>query len=386
MKLLKRYTMPLMLLAFIGVYFIGCGLIEPEEAEMIPNQAPETEIVAAPEQGDNHSYFMKISWIGKDPDGYVIRYLVSVDGGEEFETTKTDSTFEFTAANQDESHSIRVAAIDDDNAVDPTPAERTFTATNIAPETAIQLDDDPPEGSTFGRAQKFYIIPTDPDNGPEFEYRYKIDEGGQWSDWLEDPVVEFYEGSPFGLLEEGNHTFYAQTRDAAMSVDQTPATYSFVVSTDVQPIAELNTSFNNHAFYEDNSAFYFEDDTNNVRFSWEVDASAYYGHYSAVKFQLDQNPETEWLPITDTLFADLSPGEHTFKMRVKDTGGIESEEVVFNFNLVDPTFNAGVLVVDDVNGRFAPDATVDSFYMNVLSEVGATYALWDYRIDGPPTP
>lgn len=386
MKKLLRYTMPLMLLTLIGVYFVGCGLIEPEDTEMIPNSPPETEIVAAPSQGDDHSYFMTISWIGNDADGYVVRYLVSVDGGAEFETTQTDSTFKFTAANKDESHSIRVAAIDDDGAVDPSPAERSFTGTNVAPETAIELDDDPAEGSTFGRAQKFYIIPTDPDNGPEFSYRYKIDEDGQWSAWLDDPVVEFYEGSPFGLLDEGNHTFYAQTRDAAMAVDETPATYSFVVSLDVQPIAMLTTSFNNHAFYEDNSAFYFESDSNNVRLSWEVDASAYFGHYSAVKFKLDDNPETNWLSITDTLFAELSNGEHTFTMRVKDTGGIESEEVVFNFNLVKPTFNAGILVVDDVNGRFAQDVKADSFYMDVLTAVGATYRLWDYRTEGAPTP
>jgi len=380
-----KYALYIAVLALIGIYVSGCGIFEPEASSKKANTPPETEIVAAPNQGATHSYFMKISWIGKDDDGYVEHYVVSVDGGAEFETMKTDSTFKFSAANQDEIHSIRVAAVDDDGAIDPTPADLSFTTTNVAPQTSISLDDDPREGSTFGRAQKFYLNVEDPDNNAEFSYRYKLD-NDEWSAWLNNSIVEFYEGSPFGLLTEGDHTFYAQSRDAGMAIDLTPASFSFKVSTAFKPSAVLTPTINSHAFYADNSAYFFVGDSNNVRFSWVVDASAYFGHYAAAKIKIDNNDWSDWLSIQDTLFAALQPGDHSFILKVKDTGGIESDEVTFAFKMVQPTFNAGILVVDEVNGRFAKEADADNFYTNMLTNLGVTFTLWDIKTQGNPTP
>jgi len=382
MKLIIRYVFLCLIVTFA---INGCGLIEPETSKENPNNAPETEIVASPLSGSSFSYFTKISWVGRDNDGYVRSYMVAVDGGVEFQTTISDSTFKFSAANQDEMHSIRVAAVDDDGAIDPTPAEVSFSATNIAPQTSISLDDNPREGSTFGRAQKFYLNVEDPDNGTEFSYRFKLDDGA-WSDWLNNSIVEFYEGSPFGLLDYGTHTFYAQARDAALAIDLTPASFSFVVSENAKPLAVLTSTFNSHAFYADNSAYFFVNDSNNVRFSWVVDASAYFGHYAAAKIKIDNNDWSNWLSIQDTLFANLQAGDHSFILKVKDTGGIESDEVSFAFKMVQPTFNAGILVVDEVNGRFAKEADADNFYTQLLTNLGVTFTLWDVRTQGNPTP
>ncbi|MBN1543703.1 hypothetical protein JW992_16290, partial [candidate division KSB1 bacterium] len=375
----------LLLIALVGMVaaWVGCDIFEPVDSESAANQPPDTRIVAAPRTDADFSYFMPISWLGSDDDGYVVEYVVTVDGVT-FETTKTDSTFKFSAANQDEQHSISVAAVDDDGAIDSTPANLTFTAVNQEPDTEIRLDDDPPAGATFGRAQRFYIDAIDPDNGPEFSYRWKLNEDGSWSDWSTQRYVDFLEANPLPL---GQQTFIAQARDAAMAVDETPASFNFVVSAEVKPIAVLNTSINSLPFYPDNSAFYFAGDSNKVRLSWEVDASAYYGHYQAAKIKIDDQPESDWLTRQDTLFADLSAGEHTFVLKVKDTGGIESDPVVFDFNLVQPTFDQGVMVVDEANGRFAKDANVDQFYTDLITGLGMNVYLYDIQAETmSPTP
>jgi|GEM_PF-1576415 len=382
---MNKLLQTLLLIALVGMVtaWIGCDIFEPADSPSAANQPPDTRLVAAPRLDASNSYYMPISWLGSDTDGYVVKYEVTVDGTT-FLTSKTDSTFRFSAANKDEQHSIIAASVDDDGAIDPTPASVAFTAQNIVPETEITLDDNPPQGSTFGKAQKFYLSAVDPDNGPEFSYRWKLDENGTWSNWSTNDAVEFLEANPLPL---GAHTFYAQARDAGMAVDETPASFSFVVSADVKPIAVLNKSINSLAFYEDNSAFYFAGDSNNVRFNWQVNASAYYGHYQAAKFKIDDQPETPWLAIQDTLFANLAAGQHTFTLRVKDTGGIESDPVVFNFNLVHPTFDQGVMVVDESDGRYAKNAAVDQFYSDVLTALGLPFYLYDNKAEGmPPTP
>lgn len=374
---------------FIAVLFVvlglqSCGIIEPEDAQELANKPPETVITSGPVEKSVVTYFVRIAWKGADSDGLVRSYQLAIDNQNSWRsTTKTDSTFHFEADTA-AVHTIWVAAVDDRGAIDPTPASLTFTATNIAPDTRITLENDPPEGATFGLGQDFTIVATDLDNGPEFQYQYKID-NGQWSQWLNHPMVSFYEGSPFGLLPVGEHTFYARVKDAGNAVDPTPASFRFVASTNVKPVAVLQSTINALSFYEDNSAFFYKD-SNNVRFRWSVNASAYYGRFAAAKFKLDSNPETPYLSFTDTLFANLTPGAHQFVLTVKDAGGVESAPITFNFNMAQASLNAGVLVVDDGDGRFAKEADADNFYNNTLKAAGVTPTLWDIKTQGNPTP
>jgi len=371
-------------------WIAGCGIIEPEKVKPKANQPPETVITAGPVQGSTFSYFARIGWKGEDYDGLVVGFRVAVDDtGRWVSTRKTDSTFVFSAPNADTPHTVYVAAVDEEGAVDPTPASVTFTATNVAPDTRIEIEGNPREGATFGLGQTFTIrAVNDPDNGPQFDYRFRLDATGNWSEWLRNNVVEFGEASPFGRLPAGPHTFFAQVRDAAGAVDPTPASFPFVASTTVRPTVSLTATYNGLPFYSDNSAFYFThpDSQRVVRFQIAADASSYFGRLGGVKLQLDTNPATPYGAITDTSFANLTEGEHTLRVRVKDTGGAESEEVVFAFKLVKFTLSPKVLVVDESNGRFATDANADAFYSTVLTTLGKNFTPWDVREKGDPTP
>lgn len=378
------YIWLFIVVAFVFLGLPGCGIIEPENVQEVANKAPETVITSGPVEQSTASYFVRIAWKGEDSDGLVKSYQYAVDDPNLWRSTvKTDSTFYFEADTA-AVHTIWVAAVDDQGAVDPTPASLSFTATNFAPDTRITLANNPPEGATFGLGQDFTIVATDLDNGPEFQYQFKFD-SGDWFQWLDSPVVRFYEGSPFGLLPVGEHTFYARVKDAGNAVDPTPASFRFIASTNVKPVAVLTPTINSLTFYEDNSAFFYRD-SNNVRLRWSVDASAYYGRFAAARLKLDNNPETPYLSFTDTLLANLTPGAHQFVLTVKDAGGVESEPITFNFSLIQATLNAGVLVVDDGDGRFAKDADVDNFYTSTLTSAGVTPILWDIKTQGNPTP
>lgn len=370
----------------------GCGLVEPGDYTLKTNEPPDTEITSGPKSGSTNSYFVTIAWNGKDQDGVVKGYTLTVDGNTVF-TTSTDSTFRFTAANQDEQHSLSVAARDNDGADDPTPATLTFTATNVVPNTEIQVVGNPSQGATFGQGAIFTVLAVDdPDNGPEYTYRYKIDAGGQWSEWQSNPVFEFSLTSPFGLLPEGAHTFFAQVRDNALAIDESPAEFQFVASAAVKPGVVLSALKNGAAFYSDSSAFSLATG-NTVSFSWAPTFNYAGGASTGSRYRIDGGAWTEYSTTVSALeLTNVTPGTHTFEVQYRDLAGKLSDIALYRYDIVAATLNAGVLVVDDGNGQLAgrPPATgdtnVDNFYSQVLTAAGARFALWDYLTQGPPTP
>ncbi len=391
----SRLKIALRLVGAFSIFLLavtGCGLVEPGDFALKTNQAPDTEITSGPRQNSLNSYFVRIAWKGLDSDGIVTGYRLTVDGAQ-VTTTKTDSTFVFSAANQDEVHTITVAAVDNQGEVDPTPASLSFTATNAAPNTLLSIEGNPAPGATFGKGGVFTIVAQDVDNGPEFSYRFKIDDSGAWSDWLSSGEIEFSVTSSFGLLPEGAHKFIAQARDAGFAVDPTPAEFSFVVSTAVKPSVSLTRQFNNQPFYEDNSVFSFPTG-NTANFSWSVSFN-YAGAKSAgSRYRIDGGAWSEYSTSVESLdLANITPGAHTFEVQYRDLGGVESEVLKFDYDVVATTFTDGILVVDDGNGQLAGrppatgDANVDGFYTQVLNSAGATkFALWDILTQGNPTP
>ena len=369
----------------------SCGITEPKESATNANTPPETRITSGPKQGSAFSYSTRITWIGEDNDGVVRGYNLVVDGQSRFVTT-TDSTFTFTAANQDEQHSISVAAVDNKDAVDATPATLTFTATNAVPNTALMIEGNPAPGATFGRGGVFTIVPQDVDNGPEYSYRFNLDNGA-WSAWLTNNVIEFSTTSPFGLLPEGSHTFNAQVRDAAMAVDETPAQFPIVVSASVKPGVSLTAQYNAAPFYDDNSAFVFPA-TDSVEFAWSPIFNYAGARSTGSRYRIDGGAWTEYSTAVSSLkLFELPPGPHTMEVQYRDLGGVESDVALFAYNLVAPSRNSGVLIVDDGDGRFvdprnptAGDATTDAFYREVFTATGARFALWDLTTQGNITP
>ncbi|MFQ6114264.1 MAG: hypothetical protein ACE5NG_09270 [bacterium] len=392
-KIMKALGLLGALLIALGL--ISCGLLEPKESTPEPNQPPDTFITSGPRESSQYSYFVRIAWKGEDADGFVTGYNLVVDGTEVF-VTKTDSTFHFSAPNQDTQHTISVAAVDNKDAVDPTPATLTFTAINVPPNTSLEITGNPAPGATFGRGGIFTVIATDdPDNGNEFSFRYKIDDGA-WSDWFASNEgkfdFEFSIFSQFGLLPEGQHTFFAQVRDRALAVDETPAEFPFFVSTEVKPVVELESLFNGESFFEDSSAFSFPSG-NTVSLTWSPIFDYAGAASSGSRYRVDGGEWTEYSTEVSSLeLTNVTPGSHTFEVQYRDLGGVESDVKLFSYEIVAPTFAEGILVVDDGDGIFAgrPPATgdenVDNFYTEVLNAVGAQFTLWDIKIQGNPTP
>ncbi len=379
----------------LGLFLLGlvsCSVLDPADSSVNANVAPETQITSAPKPGATTSYYVTMAWKGEDTDGVVKGFNLVVDGQAQF-VTRTDSTFRFTAANKDEAHSLSVAAVDDKGEVDPTPATLTFNARNVPPNTALAIVGNPAPGATFGRGGVFTILPIDDsDNGPEYSYRFKIDESGAWSAWLNAGEIEFSTASSFGLLPEGAHKFIAQVRDAAMAVDETPIAFAFVSSNTVKPTASVTTQVNNQSFYEDNSAFSLPAG-NTVTFAWSV-AFNYAGARSAgSRYRVDGGAWTEYSTATSALTLNtVATGAHSLEVEYQDIGGALSNIVKFDFELVTATLNQGILVVDDGNGQLAgrPPATgdtnVDTYYMNLLTALNARSAKWDILTQGNPTP
>ncbi len=176
----------------------GCGLDGGIEGETRPNLPPDTSISIAPPNLDATSFQVTFFWEGVDPDGTVVAFEWRIsdngpDGIVDREDTLglpwnpiavNDSTFIVSAdldsfpddvrdPNQSDftyrwwqTHTFFIRSVDDQGAVDPTPAHESFTATTIAPKVLI---DYPTRSSTTSclsstRALTFGWSVTDPDD------------------------------------------------------------------------------------------------------------------------------------------------------------------------------------------------------------------------------
>ncbi len=164
----------------------------------VPNSTPDTEITSTPPNADRTGPFVSFFWRGTDHDGDIVgfEWRISdngVDGVVDIAdtlgldwhfTTQVDTTF-FVSADIDsfqadvddpdldggqyrywQTHTLFVRAVDDRGAVDPTPANVSFTATTIAPRVQIDVPRFPPSISCARapRALTFGWTATDPDS------------------------------------------------------------------------------------------------------------------------------------------------------------------------------------------------------------------------------
>jgi len=137
------------------------------------DQPPQTEITFAPMDSDTVAYRVHIYWYGFDKDGEVVRFRFAMDGdtaapeNQWHTTTAKDTTLKLlvdpvTAVLR---HVVEIAAEDNDHAIDPTPARRSFSTRTIPPTSTIvrgPASFNPLVGQNF----TFVIQGTDPDGGP----------------------------------------------------------------------------------------------------------------------------------------------------------------------------------------------------------------------------
>lgn len=153
----------------IALFFFaaGCSTNTDLDGVRLPNSRPDTRITGQPPTLLEASFAVDLYWTGSDPDGLVVGYEWKIsnngtDGISPRDTLTTDPLtgavlhpWRFTAASdttfmvladqdsfaRDEhseprsfrTHSFFIRAVDNNGAVDPTPAYISFTSTTIVP-------------------------------------------------------------------------------------------------------------------------------------------------------------------------------------------------------------------------------------------------------------
>ena len=187
------------LVAAFGVIFIASC----DEGVLVSNKAPDTHLAidTIALQGENRlNSVVRLSWYGTDVDGVIDHYEVSLDGQNWKSTERQDSTFSFVIpAGQDTSDiSLSVRSLDDDGAVDPSPAHLIIPLQNAPPVVAID-----PEGQTLGTTlgvATYKWRATDPDGNNTVVYAEAKFNNGTWFPLdIHQPIVSF-------VLEAGTTT------------------------------------------------------------------------------------------------------------------------------------------------------------------------------------
>lgn len=198
-----------------GALLAGCS---PRNA-LVPNLPPETLLfVQGPVDTVNH--VVRLFWFGTDQDGFVdrfeLRFLNPADPADTAwqATTRTDSVFTvFTPAGLTRPV-FEVRAIDDAGAIDPSPAQQSFTFSNVPP--SVNLVGEPGPADTTFASLTLRWQPSDPDGDVgNMTYRVWLD-GNQPTARMTDgttftiPTDDFRQG---GQLLSGPRTVYVQPID-----------------------------------------------------------------------------------------------------------------------------------------------------------------------------
>ncbi|WP_426754077.1 adventurous gliding motility protein AgmC [Myxococcus sp. Y35] len=171
-------------------------------------QPPETTFITMPPALSNSDS----ATFTFDSDESPVTYECSLDGAP-FAACPDPATF---SGLDDGEHTLEVRARDADGNVDPTPASYTWTVDTTAPETLIL------SGPPLTEAPATATFDFDSDTSP-VTYECSLD-GAPYAPCT-DPVT-------FTGLAEGDHTLSVRAVDEAGNVDDTPATYSWVVAND----------------------------------------------------------------------------------------------------------------------------------------------------------
>ena len=182
---MMRRTLALALLcaAFVALALAGCG---KRKSALGPNQPPETTVyVSGPVQTVNHR--VHIYWFGSDPDGdvvaYHMRFIPTLDDYDPPWDTVwcalpgrcTDSVFTVLTRDSSLIHTqFEIRAVDDDGAVDPSPAVQSFSLSNrpplVLPSTPYSIAD-----TTYASVTISWDVRDLDGGGPGLRYRVWLD-------------------------------------------------------------------------------------------------------------------------------------------------------------------------------------------------------------------
>lgn len=162
---MKKLFLNSILVVLLGVTY-SCS--DPDITN-VNNLPPETNLSLFPDSIiAPGSTLRRIHWWGDDPDGFVKGFRISFDSLNWGFTSKNDSAFILSISGNDSTFRFFVAAVDNDDLVDPTPATNLYPVINTPPSVIFEAGTEIPD-STYPVAS-FKWAGTDPDGDETIRY------------------------------------------------------------------------------------------------------------------------------------------------------------------------------------------------------------------------
>lgn len=251
---------------FCFLFLVAC-----DKGEKDFNQSPETQfsIKEINLTGENRlNSVVRLSWYGKDPDGYVKGYELSFDNNAWSYVTNQDSTFRFSISAESDTVDINiyVRAVDNEGLVDPSPAFLRIPLKNTPPEATFNEQLEFPDSANIVVTGAWTA--SDVDGNESIKAAYLKINDGQWFEINRDRktfsiipenpstsgrgnALIYYENdkNPSSLILDGlrvndTNTFYLKVVDvsnAESKVDTSTTFYLKGKNNDVLLIAGLST-------------------------------------------------------------------------------------------------------------------------------------------------
>ncbi|MCB1162326.1 hypothetical protein KDL67_06515 [bacterium] len=416
------------------IVLAGCSTQSPEPTPV--NQPPTVQITMGPPQGDPvSSYRVHVTWTGNDPDGQIVRYETLMTNDELTGPLIIDEelyarleamgyTWTSTVASQADyvvaadqppdlevpadsiyvygddwlfhaQHTFFLRAVDDDGAVTPVPASRSFTATTLAPEVRITRPADTDEvggWEDYSQVTRFewdgsdLAAPGDTETATPDSSRFALfaaadlpglensgvllalpDSGwSPWRAWNDDDDALAVGGrhallgplTPYTGGEVGRYCLFVQAKDEAGAVTSHfrdgVGLRRFRARVDMAPRLHFSEpTFGSRTFYEveniwDLSVF----EGLALELEWTGDASYYGGEVRDYRYGWnltdtdDDASWTHWAQDYTSISATLNVGDQSLYVQCRDLAG-NICQVRIAIHVVPFTLDQDLAFVDD---------------------------------------
>ncbi|MFC2150615.1 hypothetical protein ACFLQV_03835 [Calditrichota bacterium] len=389
-------------LLIVLVLLWGCEPENPGAPEA--NQPPETRFTVAPQEGVEHDHYISptgefnIQWFGYDPDGNVDGYWISIDGATATYTSSTDTSIAFTSSEPDPanpghtlpmSHTVTVAAQDNEGGRDATPATRTFSAINQIPNITALVSDFR-DSASVGAGFTFEVTAED-SNFSGLEYRVTVDGNQVGNEWDPRAVFRFLDISDNSIvnsldlgtvrplsnaqLTPGWHTLGVEARDLGGAISNQRLRRVMVMDTVRPRISSVKALYGTSDYYPDGSTFFRQNTV--TSFTMTGTGASYFGNVQAYRYRMatptNSNPAWSAWGLNSVTFENLPLGDYTFQSQCRDFTGALSDTADYNIRIVQIDFSADkMLIVNETRiGNGNPGSPskeqVDQFYLDITS-------------------